>query len=72
MISRLMLSLKKASRGRESGWTSNTLSRTHARTITQIAFGDPPTGLEASGGPTSDEADLSDRQVGRRSGEGAV
>ena len=60
MISRLMLSLKKASTAREGGWTSNALSRTHPMVVTPIAFGDPPTGLQDSGGITSDEVSLSD------------
>ena len=53
MISRMMLSLKKASRTRESGWTYDALSRTHPRMVTSIAFGDPPAGLEDSGSITS-------------------
>ena len=74
MVSRLMLSLKKASRARENGWTSNALSRTVAGTITQIAFRDPPVGPEDSSSSTSDESlhsDLSDGQVGS-SGERTV
>ena len=70
MISRLMLSLKKASSVRESGWTSDALSRTHPRIISRIAFGDPPSGHEDSGGTTSDEvalSDLSGEQVRRMS-----
>ena len=50
MISRMMLSLKKASRTRESGWTHDALSRTHPRMVAPIEFGDPPAGLEESGG----------------------
>jgi len=72
MISRLMLSLKKVSSARESGWTSDALLRTDPRIITQIKFRDPSNGREGSGGTTSDEVelfDLSDRQVRRRSGE---
>lgn len=65
MISRLMLSLKKASKVGGSGWTSNALSRTHPRTITQVAFRVPPTGPEDTYGAP----DLSDRQVRGRSGE---
>jgi len=75
MISRLMLSLKKASRVGENGWTSNALSGTHARTITQIAFRDPPVGPEDSGSTTSDEvalSDLSDRPVRGRGNEMTV
>lgn len=41
MISRLILSLKKASSVSEKGRIADTLSRTHAMTLTQIAFGDP-------------------------------
>ena len=73
MISRLMLSLKKASRVRENGWTSNALSRTHPRVITQIAFRVPPDGPDGSSGTTSEEvalSDLSSRQV--RCGERTV
>ena len=62
MISRLMLSLKKASRSTGSGWTSDALSRTH---VTRIEFGDPP---EGSGGTTSDEVALSDLSIGKDSG----
>ena len=57
MISRLMLSLKKASRSKGSGWTSDALSRTHFKTDTRIEFGDPP---EGGGGTTSGEVALSD------------
>ena len=60
MISRLMLSLKKTSRARESGWTSDALSRIHPRIVTQIAFEDSPADPEDSGGTTSDEIALSD------------
>jgi len=75
MISRLMLSLKKASRAGENGWTTNTLSRAHPRAITQMAFGDPPIGPEDSDVTTPDEvalslSELSDGQIGGRSGEG--
>lgn len=68
-----MFSLEKASRVTENRWTSNALSRTHPRTITQIAFRDPPIGPEDSGDTTPDEValgDLSDRQIGGRSDEG--
>jgi len=68
MISRLMLSLKKASRAKEIGWTSDALSRTHARTVTQIEFGDPANGPEDTGGTTSDEVALSDLRNRRVSG----
>lgn len=57
MISRLMLSLKKASRAKESGWTSDALSGVYVKTLTQIDFGDAP---NSSGGTTSDEVALSD------------
>ena len=66
MISRLMLSLKKASRTMEAGWTSNMLSRTHPRVVTRIVFGDAPAGAEDSGDVTTDGvalSDLRDRQV---------
>ena len=75
MISRLMLSLKKASRSKQSGWTSEALSRTHVRTVTQIEFEHPSSGPEDSGGTTSDEvalSDLGDRQIKGSSGEGTV
>ena len=75
MISRLMLSLKKASSVREVGWTSNALSGAHARTLTQMAFRDPPNGPEDSGGTTPDGvelADISDKQVGGGSDEWTV
>jgi len=67
-----MLSLKKASKVGEGGWTSDTLSRAHPRTISQIAFA-PPIGPEDSNGTAPDDVtlpDLSDRQIGGRSGEG--
>jgi len=78
MISRLMLSLKKASTVGESGWTTNTLSRTHPGVITQIVFGCcPPSGPESGTGTTFDEVALSDLGDGRvrecgaeRTGEG--
>jgi len=60
MISRLMLSLKKASRNRESGWTSNALSGAHARTDTHLVFVLPSKGPEDSVGTGSDEVPLSD------------
>jgi len=75
MISRLMLSLKKASRAKEIGWTSDALSRTHDRTVTQIEFGGLPKGPEYTGGTTSDEvvlSDLSDRRVSGGSSGGTV
>lgn len=75
MISRLMLSLKKVSRVRGSGWTSDSLSRTHARTVTQIEFEPPPTDPHESRGTTSHELELStfsERQDEERISEGAV
>jgi len=68
MISRLMLSLKKASRVGESGWTSNALSRTHTKTITQIAFRTHKTGPEDGGGAVSEEVELSDLSDGQAGG----
>jgi len=65
MISRLMLSLKKASKVGESGWT---LSRTYPRTITQIAFRGLPAGPE----DTYDDSELSDGRVRRGSSEGTA
>jgi len=73
MISRLMLSLRKASKVRENGWTSNALSRTHPKMITQIVFGVPPNGPDDSGGTTSEEVALSDLSGGPgRGGETTV
>jgi hypothetical protein len=75
MISRLMLSLKKASSAKVIGWTSDVLSRTHVRTITQMEFGRPSNDPEDGGGTMSDEvalSDLGDRGVRGRSGGGAV
>ena len=75
MISRLMLSLKKASKDRAGGWTSDALSRTHIRTIAQMEFGEPSDGPEDSGGTTSEEvtqSDLSDGRVEGESSQGAV
>ena len=60
MISRLMLSLKKASRDKESGWTSNALSGAHGRTYTHMEFGLPSKGPEDSVDTRSDEVSLSD------------
>jgi len=62
MISRLMLSLKKASRSTGNGWTSDALSRTHT---TRIEFWDPP---EGCGGTTSEEVALSDLSTERDRG----
>jgi len=69
MISRLMLSLKKASRVRENGWTSNALSRTHPRAITPIVFRAHPDDPDDSGGTTSEGVALSDLS-GRRGRDG--
>jgi len=74
MISRLMLSLKKASKVGENGWTTDALARTHPRTITQIAFREPLDGPQDSGGTISDEvelSDFSDERV-RRRGDGSL
>lgn len=73
MISRLMLSLKKASRVKKSGWTFDALSKSHVRTCTQMEFGHPSNDPQDGGGTTSDEvalSDLSDRQVRGGSSEG--
>ena len=64
MISRLMLSLKKASTVRESGWTSDALSRTHPRVTTPIAFGGRRNCPEDGGRTTFDEVELSDLSDG--------
>jgi hypothetical protein len=75
MISRLMLSLKKASSVKVIGWTSDALSRTHIRNVTQMEFERPSNGLGDGGGTRSDEvalSDISDRQTRGRSGEGTV
>ena len=53
-----MLSLKKGSRVEGNGWTSDALSRTHPRVITQMAFGAPPIGLEDSDNTMPDEWDF--------------
>jgi len=69
MISRLMLSLKKASKMGESGWRTNTLSRAHPGMITQIAFRcSPPSGLEDGAGTIFDEVELSDLGDGQARG----
>ena len=60
MISRLMLSLKEASRDKQSVWTSNALSGAHARTGTHMEFGLPSKGPEDSVGTRSEEVPLSD------------
>ncbi|KAF9650807.1 hypothetical protein BDM02DRAFT_3267692 [Thelephora ganbajun] len=65
MISRLMLSLKRAHRDKKSSWTSDTLSGTHARTVPQIEFGHPSDGPEDSVGTTFDEVALSDLSEGQ-------
>ena len=71
-----MLSLKKASRARENGWTSDSLSGTHVRTITQMEFERPPIGPQDSHrGTASDELEFStfsECEVKGRSSEGAV
>jgi len=72
MISRLMLSLKKASKARESGWTSNTLSGTHPRIATKIAFRNPPIGPEDGGSTTLGEVALADLSVQRVGGGSSV
>jgi len=77
MISRLMLSLKKASRVRENGWTSDSLSGTHVRTVTQMEFERPPIGpqQDSNRGTASDELELStfsECEIKGRSSEGAV
>lgn len=75
MISRLMISLKKASRDKEGGWTSHALSRTHVKTITQMEFGEHSNSPEDFSGTISEEVALSDfrdRQVGRGGDEGTV
>lgn len=60
MVSRLMLSLKKASRDKKSGWTSDALSRAHIPTGTRMEFGLPSNCVEDSIVTTFDEAALSD------------
>ena len=75
MISRLMLSLKKASKSKGVGWTADALSGSHVRTLARMEFGRPSDGPEDGGGTTSDEvalSDLSDGQVGERSEEGTA
>jgi hypothetical protein len=58
LISRLMLSLKKASRDKNSGWTSDALSR--VRTCTQMEFVPPSDGTEDGVATRSDELAPSD------------
>ena len=75
MISRLMLSLKKASRVGISGWTFDALSKTHVRTATQMEFARPLNGPQDGGGTTSDEVALSTlsyKQVTGGGSEGSV
>ena len=75
MISRLMLSLKKASQATETDWTSDALSGMHARTISRMEFERPSNGLEGGGGTTSEDvalSDVSDEEVGGSSSEGTV
>ena len=79
MISRLMLSLKKASRGRVVGWTSNALSGSNVRTCTRMEFVSPSNGIEDSVVMTSNGAVLSDlsyiqtsTQIREKSGEEKV
>ena len=75
MISRLMLSLKKVSRDKQSGWTSNALLGAHARTGTHMEFGLPSKGPEDSVGTRSDEVpppDLAHSQDKERSSEDHV
>lgn len=75
MISRLILSLKKALRVREGGWTPDVLLRTHIRTVIQTEFECPLIGPQGSYGITSDKlepSDLSERQVRKGSSGSAV
>ena len=75
MISRLMISLKKASKTKKGGWTSDALSRTHAKSITRMEFGEHSSGPGDGTGTASDEVALSDfdgKQVGGSTGEGTV
>ena len=60
MISRLMLSLKKASRDKRRGWTSRSLSGAHSRTGTQLEFTTPSDGPEEGFGTRSEGMMLSD------------
>ena len=69
MISRLMLSLKKASRDKESGWTSNALSGAHGRTYTHMEFGLPSKGPEDSVDTRSDEGPFPDLGHSQGGGE---
>ena len=50
MVSRMMLSLKKASKVDVRGWTTNALSRTHLRTLASMEFGRPSINPQESGG----------------------
>ena len=68
MISRLMLSLKKASKVKVTDWTTEALSRTHGRSVTQMEFGRPSINPQESDGTTttSEEVALSDLGDGNR------
>jgi len=72
MISRLMLSLKRASRDKESGWTSDALSGAQVKTGTHMEFAPPPEGSEEGVGTGSGEvslADLDNSQENEKTGE---
>ena len=80
MISRLMLSLKKASRVKVTGWTTDALSRAHGGSITQMSFRRPSINPQESDGTTTiafEEVALfdigdSNRVSSRRDDEGTV
>lgn len=67
MISRLMLSLKKASKVEENGWTSNALSGAQFRVTTRLVFAEPPSiGPGDTTGTTLDEVAPSDLDCNQR------
>lgn len=74
MISRLMLSLKKASKDKGGSWTSNALSSAPARTGTQIEFATHSDGTEDGTATTSDEglSDFSNSEARDKSEEEKV
>lgn len=60
MISRLMLSLKKASRDKNAGWTTDALSEAYGRTGSHMEFITPSNGIEDEVATTSYEVELPD------------
>jgi len=56
MVSRMMLSLKKASRVEVRGWTTDALSRTYPGTLTPIEFERPSINPQESDGTATTSA----------------